>query len=159
MEFRQFDTGKKVYDMNKKTLELNPWLNNYGYDHKTVRQFSHKQNHEIYKNEPKQAHGYPHTYYLQAFLFYACGLYTAKEQGIVKKGVYFKNFLAYHYFDYILFLRRSLLVAGLGGIVAGTLLFGDSDLAIKRIVMKYAHYKTPVQSFGTPQTTFLGKLS
>ena len=37
MEFRQFDTGKKVYDMNKKTLELNPWLNNYGYDHKTVR--------------------------------------------------------------------------------------------------------------------------
>ena len=71
---------------------------------------------------------------------YGCGVYTAKEQGIMKKGVYFQKYWRHHYFDWTLFLTRSVKYAGVGGLVAGTVLFGNPDLALRRALSKYYYY-------------------
>ena len=47
MEFRQFDTGAKKFDLGKKSLQLNPWLENYGYDAFTSEAFSREKNIQI----------------------------------------------------------------------------------------------------------------
>ena len=73
-------------------------------------------------------------------IVYGCGLYTAKEQGIVKKGVYFQKYWKHHYFDWTMFLRRSAKYGLVGGLVGGTVLFGNPDLALRRAVSKYNYW-------------------
>jgi hypothetical protein len=73
-------------------------------------------------------------------LIYGCGLYTAKEQGIVKKGVYFQNFFKAHYFDWILFAQRSFKYGIVGGLLIGTIVFGNVSLAFLRIGHRYNYY-------------------
>lgn len=90
-------------------------------------------------NEAKFAHGYPATAWLQLGLLYGCGLHTAKEQGIIKKGTFFSRYWRAHYFDWITFMRRGAIYAGAGGLLAGVILFGSPDLTFKRAVSKY-HY-------------------
>ena len=68
---------------------------------------------------------------------YGCGLYTAKKQGIVKNGVYFQRYWKRHYFDWLMFGKRSAKYALVGGFVGGTILFGNPDLAIRRAISKY----------------------
>ena len=77
---------------------------------------------------------------MQLGLIYACGLYTAKEQGCVARGVIFSRFWRYHYFDWLTFLRRSGIYAIGGGLVAGTILFGSPDVSIKRVINRYQHW-------------------
>ena len=72
-------------------------------------------------------------------IVYACGIYTAKQQGIIKTGQIFKNFWGHHYFDWILWARRSA-IGAVGGVFLGTLLFGDAKLARKRVWNKYDYY-------------------
>jgi hypothetical protein len=70
-------------------------------------------------------------------LVYACGLYTAKEQGIVKKRVFFQRYWRAHYFDWLLFARRSAIYGIAGGLVLGTVIFGDQKLALRRAISRY----------------------
>lgn len=86
------------------------------------------------------AHGYPYTAWLQLGLLYYVGLHTAKEQGIVKMGVPFARYWRAHYFDWITFARRGAIYAWAGGLVAGTVLFGSPDLALRRTISKYHYY-------------------
>mmetsp|Transcript_27072 Transcript_27072/g.26131 ORF Transcript_27072/g.26131 Transcript_27072/m.26131 type:complete len:97 (+) Transcript_27072:106-396(+) len=79
---------------------------------------------EFRAREGKMAHGYPFTGWMQLGLLYYVGLYTAKEQGIVKRGVYFQKYWRAHYFDWLLFARRGAIYAWAGGLVLGTVLFG-----------------------------------
>jgi hypothetical protein len=72
-------------------------------------------------------------------LVYSIGLYTAKEQGIVKKGVYFQRFWKAHYFDWLLFARRGAIYGWAGGFLLGIVMFGDSAVSMKRALSKY-HY-------------------
>ena len=88
-------------------------------------------------HEGREAHGYPATAYLQLGLLYACGLYTAKEQGLVRKGVLLSRFWKFHYFDFISFMRRGVIYAWAGGLVAGTIMFGSPDLSLKRAINRY----------------------
>ena len=92
------------------------------------------------KNEGHMAHGYPGTSWLQIGLLYGTGLYTAKQQGLVGKGVVFAKFWGYHYFDWITYIRRAGLYAGVGGMVAGTILFGSPELSMQRMRSWYACY-------------------
>ena len=73
-------------------------------------------------------------------LVYAAGLYTAKEQGIVKKGVYFQRYWRAHYFDWLLFLRRGSIYGMGGGLFIGILTFGYPITSIRRVVSKYNRY-------------------
>ena len=91
-------------------------------------------------NEGRFSHGYPATFYLQAAICYGIGLYTAKEQGIIKKGVYFQRYWRHHYFDWILCGQRSLKYGVVGGLLAGTILFGNPEIAIRRVKSKYDYY-------------------
>lgn len=78
-----------------------------------------------FHNEGPHSHGYPYTFWMQLGLIYTCGIYTAQQQGIIRTGQVYKNFWAHHYFDWIQFAKRSTLVAGLGGLVLGSILFGN----------------------------------
>ena len=92
------------------------------------------------QNEARLAHGYPGTAWLQVALLYGVGLYTAKQQGLVKSGVVLSKFWNFHYFDWITFIRRGGMYAGVGGLIAGTVLFGSPDLSIRRAINKYKFY-------------------
>lgn len=143
-QLRKWDNGVYEWDVTKASREMNPWLDNYGRDRLTYDpEMTHHTAREAFRNEQKFAHGYPFTAYLQVAMVYAAGLYTAKEQGIVKKGVYFQNFFRAHYFDWILFFRRSALGAA-GGFALGVVMFGNYDLSLKRAVSKY-HYLFSMQ--------------
>ena len=52
----------------------------------------------------------------------------------------FGKFWQHHYFDWIQFARRSAVVGVGGGLVLGTLLFGDMSLSLRRIKGKYTYY-------------------
>jgi hypothetical protein len=52
------------------------------------------------------------------------------------------RFWRFHYFDWISYIRRSVVYAWAGGLVAGTLLFGSPDLAIRRAFNSYNYYFT-----------------
>ena len=72
---------------------MNPWLKNYGRDRFTFTPENHHSSAAFFaRNEASLSHGYPVTAWFQLGLIYACGLYTAKEQGIVKKRVFFQKF-------------------------------------------------------------------
>ena len=138
-ELRDWEKGKLKIDLNAQFKEQNKeLLANYGRDEYSykVELFDHAHDYWA-KNEAKFAHGYPVTAWLQMGLVYTAGLYTAKEQGCVARGVLFSRFWRYHYFDWITFLRRAGVYGIGGGLVAGTILFGSPEISIKRIVSKY----------------------
>ena len=116
-------------------------MKNFGRDRYTYHTETYTLN-AIYwnRNEAKLAHGYPNTYFLQAAIIYGVGLYTAKEQGIVKKGAIFKPWWTAHYFDWITFARRSFVYGVVGGLLAGTILYGNPELSIARIDSKFRYY-------------------
>lgn len=69
---------------------MNPWLKNFGRDRFSYEaERTYTQVIQASRYEGPQSHGYPYTSWLQLGLVYAAGLYTAKEQGIVKKNVFF----------------------------------------------------------------------
>ena len=89
------------------------------------------------KYEARIAHGYPLTAWWQLGLLYGAGLYTAREQGLVKRNVILTKFWKFHYFDWITFMRRGLIYAWAGGLISGTIMFGLPDLSIRRAVNAY----------------------
>ena len=92
-EIKKWDNRVYEYDVTKASRLMNPWLENYGRDRLTYSPetpYSSAAYH--FQNEAAQSHGYPRTAWLQLAIVYACGLYTAKEQGIVKKRVFFQKF-------------------------------------------------------------------
>jgi hypothetical protein len=91
------------------------------------------------KYESPISHGYPYTSWLQLGLMYGCGIYTAQEQGVIKRNVFVSRFWKFHWFDWITFLKRSTIIAGVGGFVAGTVLFGNSNLALRRAKSRYTY--------------------
>ena len=72
------------------------------------------------------------TSWLQIGLLYACGVYTAQEQGVMKRTQFFGRFWRHHYFDWITFARRGGLYAGVGGLCLGTVLFGNANISLRR---------------------------
>mmetsp|Transcript_8469 Transcript_8469/g.14229 ORF Transcript_8469/g.14229 Transcript_8469/m.14229 type:complete len:102 (-) Transcript_8469:82-387(-) len=80
------------------------------------------------------------TTYWHLALLYVIGVYTATEQGILRKGTYFARFWKHHYFDWMLLFRRGFKYAGIGGFITGTLLFGDWYLAGCLLKSKYQLY-------------------
>ena len=90
--------------------------------------------------EGPMARGYPMTTYIQLAIFYGCGIYTAKEQGIVKRGVYFQKFWKHHYFDWTLFGIRSVKYGVFGGLFVGTILFGSPEMCLRRADLWYSKW-------------------
>ena len=137
-DLKKWDNDVYNYDVTEASRLMNPWLKNYGRDRFTYTpETSYSSAAFLARNEASQSHGYPFTAWLQLGLVYACGLYTAKEQGIVKKRVFFQKFWTAHYFDWLLFARRGVVYGVVGGLILGTSLFGDQRLALRRAVSKY----------------------
>lgn len=95
-----------------------------------------------YFNEGKISHGYPATFWLQFGLVYAAGVYTARSQGLIRKNVFLTKFWRFHYFDWIGYMRRVVIYAWAGGLVGGTVLFGNPHLAFRRAVNRYHYWFT-----------------
>jgi predicted ABC-type ATPase len=92
-ELRKWDNDIYKYDVTEASRAMNPWLANYGRDRLTYNpETTFSSASFLARNEASQSHGYPVTAWLQLGLVYACGLYTAKEQGIVKKRVFFQKY-------------------------------------------------------------------
>ncbi len=89
------------------------------------------------KNEAKMAHGYPGTFFLQGGLLWLTAFYTARAQGLPNPHLFYKS----HWFDWIQFFKRGLGVGVVGGLVLGTVLFGDTELSIRRIWNRYNTWK------------------
>ena len=141
-EFREWEKGQRQIDLQKDFRERNKdLLSKYGRDNYTYNAELYDASHRYwYQNEARFAHGYPGTAWLQLGLLYGVGLYTAKEQGCVARGVLFSRFWRFHYFDWITFMRRGAVYAGAGGLVAGTVLFGSPQVSIRRIINFYQHW-------------------
>ena len=140
-EIKKWDNNIYEFDVTKASREMNPWLANYGKDRFTFTpETTYTSAAYLQRNEGSFSHGYPQTAWLQLALVYACGLYTAKEQGIVKKRVFFQRFWRAHYFDWLLFARRGFVYGIAGGLLIGTLTFGDHVLALRRVYSKYQYY-------------------
>ena len=74
------------------------------------------------------------------FLLYCIGVYTAREQGIMRYNQYFCRFWKHHYFDWALLFRRGFKYAGIGGIISGTMIFGDWYLSFCLMRGKWTNY-------------------
>ena len=138
---KKWDNDVYQWDVTTASRELNPWLKNFGKDRLTYEPESTYTDtaREFYVEGPR-SHGYPATAWLQLGLVYAAGLYTAKEQGIVKKGVYFQRFWRAHYFDWLLFARRAGIYGIAGGLLIGTRFLGNPHVALLRVYSKYYYY-------------------
>ena len=138
-EIKQWENGLKSVDISEEFKANNKDLvKNFGRDRFTYNaEITELAAIRDYENEAKYSHGYPATAWLQLGLLYACGIYTAQEQGIIKRGTPFARFWRAHYFDWIGFSVRGVKYAWLGGLVAGTVLFGSPDIAFKRMVSKF----------------------
>ena len=112
---------------------MNPWVANYGRDRLTYKaETSHLSANYNAKYEGSLAHGYPMTSWLQLGLLYGCGIYTAQEQGVIKPTQFIARFWRHHYFDWMTFARRGFLFAGVGGLALGTVMFGNSNISLRR---------------------------
>lgn len=149
-ELRAWEKGEIKHDISRDfAIKNRKWLNNFGNDRYTYRA-------ELYdissihwaQNEAKISHGYPYTAWLQMGLVYATGVYTARKQGLIKRNVFITRFWRFHYFDWIMFGRRSVIYAWAGGMVAGTVLFGNPQLALRRTVNRY-HYMFSMEKIDT----------
>ena len=138
-EVQRWENGSRQIDIQRQFRELNKDLcedsskNRWNYTPETLQ----KSNQYWRNNEARIAHGYPGTAWLQLGLLYGCGLYTAKEQGLIRKGVILTKFWKFHYFDWIMFMRRGLIFAWAGGLLAGTVMFGSPNLSLKRTINRY----------------------
>ena len=135
-EFSRYESGSRKIDIQKQFRELNaPMLENAERSRFVYTPETDKKQVEFWRRyEAKIAHGYPGTAWLQLGLLYGCGLYTAKEQGLVRRGVIFCRFWRFHYFDWIGFAKRGATVAWAGGLLAGIIMFGSPDLTLKRCI-------------------------
>jgi len=141
-ELKAWESGNKKWDLTEESRKANyDLLKYYGRDQLTFAPETLALRNEFLRyNEAKHAHGYPGTAWLQLAIIYGCGIYTAQEQGILRRGQFFKNFWSHHYFDWILWGRRSFAFGIVGGLVAGTVMFGDMDLSMRRAYSKYQYY-------------------
>jgi len=141
-EAKKWENGITKWDLTEASMKVNPLITSrhgrdaFSYTPETTA----IQNYYLRRWEGPLAHGYPYTSWLQMSLIYACGIYTATNQGILKRGQIFKNFWGHHYFDWIMFARRSAIFGVAGGLIAGTLLFGDLDMSLRRIKGKLAYH-------------------
>ena len=147
-KIRAVENGKDEFDFDKTVYEANKDLfDSFGREPLSF-QVENEYGAERWAdwNEAPLSHGYPTTQYFQLAIIYACGLYTAREQGIVKRGVYFQRFWRHHYFDWITFAKRSFWFGVVGGIIGGTYLFGNTELAWARVQSKFRYWvKNPPQ--------------
>ena len=93
--FKRYEKGlsEDEFDLQKESLKYNPFLENYGKDRLSFRAENTYTTAAYYhEHEAKIAHGYPLTAWIQHGLVVACGMYTAKEQGIFGRGQYFGKF-------------------------------------------------------------------
>tara|TARA_B110000285_G_C14763867_1_gene440795 strand:- start:82 stop:321 length:240 start_codon:yes stop_codon:yes gene_type:complete len=58
----------------------------------------------------------------------------------MKRGAFVGQFWRHHYFDWISFLRRGGVYGVAGGLVAGTVLFGNPSIALRRCHSKYLYH-------------------
>ena len=58
----------------------------------------------------------------------------------MKHGTVFARYWRAHYFDWLLFARRGAIYAWAGGLLAGTVMFGNPDLSLRRAISKYHYY-------------------
>jgi len=160
-EIKHLDTGKNDYDLSAEFARLNPDIvKNFGNDRYTYTPELHGLNAMYWAEvEAKKAHGYPKTAWLQLGLLYGCGIYTAQEQGIIKRNVFVCRFWKAHYFDWLTFLNRSVKYAWIGGLVAGTVMFGNPHVALKRMQSKYALWMHNGQlDFRATETTIVPRM-
>lgn len=142
-ELKSWEVGThKPFDLKEESRIANPELvGSYGRNNFTYTSELYLLSNEYWRyNEAGLAHGYPMTTYLQLGIIYAAGVYTAREQGILKRTQFFGSFWRHHYFDWITFVRRAGVYGIAGGLVAGTVLFGNPDLSLRRCVSKYELY-------------------
>ena len=142
-EIKEWESGQhKEWDLKEESRLANQTLlNGFGRDRLTYTPETYQVQNEYWRyNESGISHGYPATAWLQIGLCYAAGVYTAKEQCIIGKTGFFKNFWAHHYFDWIMFGRRAFTYGIVGGLVAGTIMFGRPDLALRRANGRYEQY-------------------
>ena len=141
-DIKAIDNGVSTYNLSENFRQQNQALiGNFGRDRSTYRPENHYPNAEFWaKHEARMAHGYPYTAWLQLALLYGAGIYTAQEQGCIKKSVFVSRFWRYHYFDWLTFLRRGAIYGWAGGLVAGTVMFGNPNLSLKRAMSRYHYY-------------------
>ena len=135
----QFDVATAFKQANPSMCDnygMDPWSYNGEHNHHWISHY--------YRNESKMAHGYPMTYFLQAGIIYGLAFYTAREQGLPKPHMFFKS----HWFDWMLFFKRSAIFGVAGGMVLGTLLFGDTRISLNRIGNYFYKMKYTDLSFG-----------
>jgi hypothetical protein len=125
-EVRAWDAGMK-HDVSGDFARYNKdWLQNFGNDDLTYKSETFYTGSMYWaQNEGKLSHGYPATFWLQFGLLYATGVYTAREQGLIRRNVFLTKFWRFHYFDWISYMRRCVVYGWAGGLVAGTVLFGN----------------------------------
>ena len=142
-ELRSWEKGRKQDISGDFARSNKDWLKNFGNDSLSYK-VENAQQASIYwaQNEGKMSHGYPATFWLQFGLLYAAGVYTARQQGLIRRNVFFTRFWRFHYFDWIGYIRRSVVYAWAGGLVAGTILFGSPDLAVRRAINRYHYWFT-----------------
>ena len=58
----------------------------------------------------------------------------------MKRGSFFGKFWKHHYFDWISFMRRSGVYGVAGGLLLGSALFGNPNVALRRCHSKYLYY-------------------
>ena len=58
----------------------------------------------------------------------------------MKRGAFVGKFWKHHYFDWISFMRRSGVYGVAGGLILGTALFGNPNIALRRCQSKYFYY-------------------
>lgn len=122
-----WDLQKEFYKANKELCD------GFGRDRYTFTPEMRARTNNYWRNyEAPLSHGYPATAYLQMAIIYGCGLYTAREQGIVSRSAIFGRFWKHHYFDWTTFGIRSLKFGVVGGLLAGTVLFGNPHIAARR---------------------------
>ena len=138
-ELKQWENGLKKWDLQKESVKANPGLTSqFGRDVITYTPETLTINNEYWRfNEGGLSHGYPVTSWFQLAIIYGCGVYTAKEQGILKSYFTPQRFWRHHYFDWTMFLQRSFKFGIVGGLLAGTVLFGNPQIALQRMYSKY----------------------
>ena len=144
-EVKKWENNVNKWDISEEFRKANydGLLKHYGRDRFTVRWNGDNvaaANAHYKKYEGWMSHGYPATYWLQFGLIYGVGVYTATQQGILPRGQFFKKFWTHHYFDWLLFGRRSLIVGVGGGYLLGTFVFGDPKLAWARAINRTEYW-------------------
>ena len=101
------------------------------------------------KYEGMMAFGLPQTYFLQAGIFYLCSLYTAREQGLITKTQFLFNCFQSHWFDWITCLKRFGVFGIGGGLLIGSIMFGDPNLVLAKVYERYNRltYTDPTSGF------------